>query len=40
MNETEEANLRQAKQQLELSANHLMMLYTSEQSSNDPNSTL
>ena len=40
MNETEEANLRQAKQQLEMSANHLMMLYTSEQSSNDPNSTL
>ena len=40
MNETEEANLRQAKQQLEASANHLMMLYTSEQSSNDPNSTL
>ena len=40
MNETEEANLRQAKQQLEMSANHLMMLYTSEQSSKDPNSTL
>ena len=40
MNETEEANLRQAKQQLEASANHLMMLYTSEQSSKDPNSTL
>ena len=31
MNETEEANLRQAKEQLEVSANHLMMLYTSEE---------
>ena len=31
MNETEEANLRQAKEQLEASANHLMMLYTSEE---------
>ncbi len=27
MNETEEANLRQAKSQLEASANHLMVLY-------------
>ena len=31
MNETEEAALQQAKSQLEESANHLMMLYTSEQ---------
>ena len=31
MNENEEANLRQAKTQLEESANHLMVLYTSEQ---------
>ena len=31
MNEIEEANLRQAKEQLEASANHLMMLYTSEE---------
>ena len=38
MNETEEANLRQAKQQLEMSANHLMMLYTSEQGPDDTNS--
>ena len=28
MNETEEAALRQAKSQLEASANHLMVLYT------------
>ena len=31
MNETEEANLRQAKSQLEASANHLMVLYSTEQ---------
>ena len=31
MNETEEANLRQAKSQLEASANHLMGLYSTEQ---------
>ena len=31
MNETEEAALRQAKSQLETSANHLMILYTSQQ---------
>ena len=30
MNETEEAALRQAKSQLEASANHLMVLYTSQ----------
>ena len=35
MNENEEANLRQAKTQLEESANHLMVLYTSEQGSSD-----
>ena len=35
MNETEEAALRQAKSQLEESANHLMVLYTSEQDSGD-----
>ena len=35
MNENEEANLRQAKTQLEESANHLMVLYTSEQDSSD-----
>jgi len=40
MNETEEAALRQAKSQLEASANHLMVLYTSEQGSDDTNSTL
>ena len=34
MNETEEAALRQAKSQLESSANHLMMLYSSEQEQN------
>ncbi len=34
MNETEEANLRQAKSQLEASANHLMLLYASEQGEN------
>ena len=33
MNETEEANLRQAKSQLEASANHLMVLYSTEQDS-------
>ena len=31
MNETEEADLRQAKSQLEASANHLMVLYSTEQ---------
>jgi len=31
MNETEEAALRQAKSQLEASANHLMLLYSAEQ---------
>ena len=31
MNETEEAALRQAKSQLETSANHLIILYTSQQ---------
>ena len=35
MNENEEANLRQAKTQLEESANHLMVLYTSEQDGSD-----
>ena len=40
MSETEEAALRQAKSQLEESANHLMMLYTSEQGSGDPDQTL
>ena len=35
MNENEEAALRQAKTQLEESANHLMVLYTSEQDSSD-----
>ena len=35
MNENEEAALRQAKTQLEESANHLMVLYTSEQDGND-----
>ena len=35
MNENEEAALRQAKTQLEESANHLMVLYTSEQGSSD-----
>ena len=40
MNETEEANLRQAKSQLEASANHLMVLYASEQSENGSDNTL
>ena len=40
MNETEEANLRQAKSQLEVSANHLMVLYASEQSENGSNETI
>ena len=40
MNETEEAALRQAKSQLEESANHLMVLYTSEQSEGGNNETL
>lgn len=31
MSETEEAALRQAKSQLEASANHLMLLYSAEQ---------
>ena len=31
MNETEEANLRQTKSQLAASANHLMVLYSTEQ---------
>ena len=35
MNENEEAALRQAKTQLEESANHLMVLYTSEQDGSD-----
>ena len=30
MNETEEAALRQAKSQLEASAKHLMLMYTSQ----------
>ena len=40
MNETEEANLRQAKSQLEASANHLMVLYASEQSENSSDGTI
>ena len=40
MNETEEANLRQAKSQLEASANHLMVLYASEQSGNGSDGTI
>ena len=40
MNETEEANLRQAKSQLEASANHLMVLYASEQSENGLDGTI
>ena len=40
MNETEEAALRQAKSQLEESANHLMMLYTSQQQDQGPDQTL
>ena len=40
MNETEEAALRQAKSQLEESANHLMMLYTSQQQAQGPDQTL
>ena len=40
MNETEEANLRQAKSQLEASANHLMVLYASEQSENGSDGTI
>ena len=40
MNDAEEAALRQAKAQLEESANHLMVLYTSEQSSDDTNNNL
>jgi len=39
MNETEEADLRQAKSQLEASANHLMVLYASEQSENSSDGT-
>ena len=35
MNETEEAALRQAKSQLEASANHLMLLYSAEQTPGD-----
>ena len=35
MNETEEAALRQAKSQLETSANHLMLLYSAEQTPGD-----
>ena len=35
MNETEEAALRQAKSQLEVSANHLMLLYSAEQTPGD-----
>ena len=40
MNETEEANLRQAKSQLEASANHLMLLYASEQGGSGPDDTI
>ena len=40
MNENEEANLRQAKTQLEESANHLMVLYTSEQETDGTNNAL
>ena len=40
MNETEEAALRQAKSQLEEGANHLMMLYTSQQQAQGPDQTL
>ena len=40
MNETEEENLRQAKSQLEASANHLMVLYASEQSENGSDGTI
>ena len=40
MNETEEADLRQAKSQLEASANHLMVLYASEQSENGSDGTI
>ena len=40
MNEMEEANLRQAKSQLEASANHLMVLYASEQSENGSDGTI
>ena len=40
MNETEEADLRQAKSQLEASANHLMVLYASEQSENSSDGTI
>ena len=40
MNENEEANLRQAKTQLEESANHLMVLYTSEQGTDGTNNAL
>ena len=35
MNDSEEAALRQAKSQLEASANHLMVLYSSQQSNGD-----
>ena len=40
MNENEEAALRQAKTQLEESANHLMVLYTSEQETDGTNNAL
>ena len=40
MNENEEAALRQAKTQLEESANHLMVLYTSEQGTDGTNNAL
>ena len=40
MSETEEANLRQVKSQLEASANHLMVLYASEQSENGSDGTI
>ena len=40
MNENEEANLRQAKTQLGESANHLMVLYTSEQETDGTNNAL
>ena len=40
MNENEEAALRQAKTQMEESANHLMVLYTSEQGTDGTNNAL
>ena len=40
MNATEEANLRQAKSQLEAPANHLIVLNASEQSENGSDGTI